>query len=144
MRTDAELRHPVPVPDQQSGGFWRAAASHRLAMQRCTHCGWLSYPPDLVCMRCLSPDPDFQWEQVNGRGRLRSWTVIRTAFLPGFAPDVPYVVAAVELEAQEGLQMVARLRDGPNALLAIGAPVDTVFEDVAEGISIPMFRLVAS
>jgi uncharacterized OB-fold protein len=70
--------------------------------------------------------------------------VIRSAFLPGFAADVPYVVAAVELEAQEGLQMVARLRDGPDAPLSAGAPVDTVFEDIAEGISIPMFRLVAS
>jgi uncharacterized OB-fold protein len=110
-------------------------------LQRCTQCGWLSYPPDLVCMNCLSARPSFRWDPVSGHGRIRSWTVVRTPFLPGFAALIPYVVATAELDAQPGLQMTARLLDGPGAPLAVGARVETVFEDVADSVSIPAFRL---
>jgi uncharacterized protein len=79
---------------------------------------------------------------VSGHGTIRTWTVVRTAFLPGFAPDVPYVVATVELDAQPGLYVTARLVDGADAALAPGTAVDTVFEDPAAGVSLPMFRLV--
>jgi uncharacterized OB-fold protein len=139
---DAVAPRPVPVADSQSLGFWEAAAEHRLAIQRCTNCDWLSYPPDILCARCCSPQRSFRWETVSGRARLRSWTVVRTAFLPGFAPYVPYVVAAAELEEQDGLRVTARLVDGPYAALTYGAAVETVFEDMAGGVAVPMFRLV--
>jgi uncharacterized OB-fold protein len=80
---------------------------------------------------------------VSGQGTLRSWTTIRTAFLPGFAPYVPYVVAAVELAEQQGLRFVARLVTQPESVLVYGAPVETVFDEVADGLAIPMFRLVS-
>jgi uncharacterized OB-fold protein len=131
---------PVPVPDERSNGFWEAAARHVLAIQRCADCGWLSYPPDTVCASCLSPTRDFHWQEVSGRGVLRSWTVVHTAFLPGFAPYVPYVVVAVELEEQPGLRVTARLLDGSDPPLAYGAPAHIDFEDVAPGVSIPVFR----
>jgi hypothetical protein len=63
------------------------------------------------------------------------------AFLPGFTPYVPYVVAAVELEEQAGLRMVARLVDGPDGPLGYGAAVETRFDDVAPGVAIPVFGL---
>jgi uncharacterized OB-fold protein len=135
---------PVPLPDERSQGFWEAAARHVLAIQRCSNCGWLSYPPDVVCANCLLPERDFRWEPVSGRGTLRTWTVVRTAFLPGFSAYVPYVVAAAELVEQPGLRVTARLLDGPEARLRYGAAVDTTFEDMADGVSIPVFRLVAS
>jgi len=135
---------PIPVADARSAGFWQAASEHRLAMQRCARCGWLSYPPDTICSSCLSPEGSFAWETVSGRGALRSWTVIRTAFLPGFAPYVPYVVAAAELTEQAGLRLVARLAGEPGPGLVYGAPVETVFEDVAEGVAVPMLRLLES
>jgi hypothetical protein len=70
--------------------------------------------------------------------------VVRTAFLPGFASSVPYVVAAVELDEQAGLRFVARLIDGPDAPLAYGAAVATQFDDVAPGVAIPMFALAGA
>ena len=97
-----------------------------------------------MCARCLSPKGPFAWHPVSGRGTLRSWTTIRTAFLPGFAPYVPYVVAAVELVEQSGLRFVARMESEPESTLVYGAPVETVFDDVAEGLAIPMFRLLSS
>jgi uncharacterized OB-fold protein len=130
---------PVPVPDPQSEGFWAAAASHVLAIQRCTKCGWYAHPPTVVCSNCLAPEPSFRFEPVSGRGRVTTWTVVHHAFLPAFAPDVPYVVADVELEEQEGLRMVARLVDARSGDLAIGTPVEVVFDDVAVGIAVPHF-----
>jgi uncharacterized protein len=130
---------PVPVPDPETEGFWAAAASHVLAIQRCTNCGWYAYPPNIVCSGCLAPEPSFRFEPVSGRGRVTTWTVVHHAFLPAFAADVPYVVAEVELEEQEGLRMVTRLVDARPADLAIGTPVEVGFDDVAAGIAIPHF-----
>jgi uncharacterized protein len=137
---------PIPVPDAGSAGFWAAAASHVLAIQRCEGCGWYAYPPGVMCTSCLSPEPAFRWEPVSGRGRVATWTVVHQAFLPGFAADVPYTVVEVELEEQQGLRMVARLAHEPpadgGAGLAVGAPVEVVFADVAEGVAVPRFALV--
>lgn len=140
---NVEARKPVPVPDDLSEGFWRAAGSHVLAVQRCAACGWYAHPPDMVCVNCLSPERAFRFEEVSGRGRVRSWTVMHDAFLPGFKADVPYVVVDVELDEQPGLRMIGLLADGPGAPLSLGAPAEVVFEDVAEGIAVPQFRLVA-
>lgn len=132
---------PLPAPDALSAGFWQAANAGRLVVQECTECGWLAYPPDAVCPGCLTPKRSFRWRQVSGRGVLRSWTVVHTAFLPWFGPLVPYVVAAAELEEQGGLRLTARLADPPGTPLAYGAPVDTVFEELADGVAVPLIRL---
>jgi uncharacterized OB-fold protein len=135
---------PIPVPDAASEGFWAAAASHVLAIQRCAGCGWYAYPPNVVCNNCLSPEPSFRYEPVSGRGRITTWTVVHRAFLPGFATDVPYVVAEVELEEQGGLRMIARLVGAEPGDLTIGAPVEVVFDDVADGTAVPHFTPVAA
>jgi hypothetical protein len=134
---------PVPVPDPGSDGFWAAAASHVLAIQRCTDCGWYAYPPNVVCSNCLAPEPSFHYEPVSGRGRVTTWTVVHQAFLPGFAADVPYVVAEVELAEQDGLRMIARLTGMRSRDLAIGTPVEVAFDDVATGIAVPRFAPAA-
>jgi uncharacterized protein len=82
------------------------------------------------------------FEAVTGRGRLRTWTVIRSAFLPAFHDEVPWVIADVEFDDSGGVRMVARLIDGPESQLTCGAPVVTTFEDVAPGVTLPRFKLV--
>jgi uncharacterized OB-fold protein len=130
---------PIPVPDPQSEGFWSAAASHVLAIQRCADCGWYAYPPAVMCGNCLSPEPSFHYQRVSGRGRVTTWTVVHQAFLAGFAAEVPYVVADVELEEQVGLRMVARLAGARPGDVAIGLPVEVAFDDVAAGVAVPHF-----
>jgi hypothetical protein len=49
----------------------------------------------------------------------------------------------VELAEQGGLRMTGRLLDGPDATVSVGAPVQVAFEDVAPGVGVPAFRLVA-
>ncbi|HEX5265325.1 MAG TPA: OB-fold domain-containing protein [Acidimicrobiales bacterium] len=138
------VRKPLPVPDPLSEEFWRAAAAHVLAVQRCAACGWYAHPPDVICVNCLSPERAFRSEPVSGRGRVRSWTVMHDAFLPGFRPDVPYVVVDVELDEQAGLRMIGQLVDGTAERLRLDARVEAVFDDVAEGLAVPQFRLAAA
>lgn len=132
---------PLPMPDTVSEGFWRATAEHKLAIQRCTHCGTYAHPPGVVCRACLARVPSWRFETVSGRGQIRTWTIFRMSFLPGFKSEVPYVIVDVELDEQAGLRMLGKLVDGPQAKLAAGARVETVFEDRGEGVAIPQFRL---
>jgi uncharacterized protein len=132
---------PVPVPDELSGGYWSAAAGGVLALPRCSTCGRYAFPPRHVCPECGSTEPAYVTEPVDGGGVVQSWTVVRDAFLPGFAGDVPYVLVDVELDAQPDLRMIGRLVDGPDAPLRVGARVAVTFDHPAEDVSVPAFVL---
>lgn len=132
---------PVPVPDEQSEAYWSAAARHVLVLARCGRCGAFSHPPDVVCPHCGSTDPGFSPTQVDGAGRVRSWTVMRQSFLPGFDEEVPFVLVDVELADQPEVRLIGRLLDGPDAPLALGAAVRLAFEDLAAGVAVPAFTL---
>jgi uncharacterized OB-fold protein len=135
---------PLPVPDESSAPYWSAAARHALAIARCGRCGSFAIPPGQACPQCGSTDPRYAYQEVSGRGMVRSWTIIRQSFLPGFDADLPFLLVDVELAEQPELRMIGRLLDGPTAPVRIGAPVSVAFEDVAEGVSVPAFTLTGS
>jgi uncharacterized OB-fold protein len=130
---------PVPAADDRSAGFWEAAARGVLALARCARCGGFTHPPDVTCERCGATDPAFTWEPVSGRGTVRSWTIVRQSFLPGF--ETPFLLVDVELEEQAELRLIGRLLDGPDAQVRLGAPVTVAFEDLAAGVAVHAFRL---
>ena len=132
-------QRPVPVADEQSAAFWDAAAGHVLAIARCSRCGWFSHPPDVVCPHCRSAEPDFVFTPVGGAGSIKSWTVMRQSFLPGF--EVPFVLVDVELDEQPELRLIGRLLDGEVPALRLGARVHVSFEDLAAGVAVPAFAL---
>lgn len=132
-------QRPLPVPDETSAPYWAAAAQHILTVARCGRCAVLTMPPDVVCTACGSTDPRYEFTPVSGRGTVRSWTVVRQAFLPGF--DVPFVLVDVELAEQPDLRLIGRLLDGVGADLHPGAPVRVAFEDLADEIAVPAFEL---
>jgi len=134
------VSRPLPVPDEQSEPFWDAAAEHVLSLARCSRCQKLSHPPDVVCPHCGSTAPDFVFTPVDGRGTLRSWTVMRQSFLPGF-DDGPFVLVDAELDVQPGLRLIGRLMDGPEVPLEAGMAVRLAFEDLADGVAVPAFAL---
>ncbi|WP_067672697.1 Zn-ribbon domain-containing OB-fold protein [Nocardia miyunensis] len=137
------LTRPVPVPDEQSAPYWEATARHELRIARCSQCGSFAVPPDQVCPRCGTTVPAFSFEPVSGRGRVRSWTVMRQSFLPGFEEDVPFVLVDVELVEQAELRIIGKLLDGPEAVVRVGDPVTVAFEDLVPGVSIPAFEIAA-
>jgi uncharacterized protein len=132
---------PVPVPDEESKAYWDAAAEHVLTAARCGRCNALSLPPDTVCGHCGATDPEFAFTPVSGRGTVRSWTIVRQSFLPGFDADLPFVLVDVELDEQDELRLIGRLLDGVDAPLQLGDRVAVAFEDLTPGISIPAFAL---
>lgn len=134
---------PLPVPDETSAAFWSAAADHVLAVARCGRCSALTMPPDAICPHCHSTDPGFTFTAVSGRGVVRSWTVVRQAFLPGFDSDLPFVLVDVELIEQPELRLIGRLLDGVDADVHIGATVTVGFEDLATGVAVPAFELAS-
>lgn len=135
------LHRPVPVPDEGSAAFWEAAARHVLSLARCAHCGAFTHPPDAVCLHCGSAEPGFTFVECDGAGMVRSWTVMRQSFLPGFEDDVPFVLVDVELSDPTGIRLIGRLLDGTEADLRAGAPVALAFEDLRPSVSVPAFVL---
>jgi uncharacterized protein len=133
---------PVPEPDERSAPYWAAAADHVLTVARCSRCLAFTVPPDEVCPNCLSTEPEFRFVPIDGRGTIRSWTVVRQAFLPGF--EVPFVLVDVELAEAPDVRLIGGLTDGPDAQLRLGGEVEVVFDDLAPGTSVPAFRLARS
>ena len=91
----------------------------------------VTLPPDVVCPHCGTTEPAFAFVPVSGRGTVRSWTVVRQAFLPGF-DDLPFVLVDVELDEQPEVRLIGRLLDGVDAPLR-SAPRSVAFEDLAPG-----------
>ena len=140
----SEPTKPIPVADDFSSGFWDAAAQGRLVVQRCGSCGFLSYPPSLVCLRCRCDPPTAGWHEVSGRGHLKTWTVMRDSFLPGFDDELPFVIADIELAEQPGLRIVARLTDIELDDLELGMPLKVAFGDPVGQTRVPHFVRDAS
>lgn len=129
----------LPVVDEHTAPFWEATARHALVLARCSSCNEFSHPPESICPRCLSTDPRFTFRPAGETGTVRSWTVVRQSFLPGF--EVPFVLVDVELDEQRELRMIGRLLDGQHAQLRLGAPVRLAFEDLTDDIAVPAFVL---
>jgi uncharacterized OB-fold protein len=75
---------------------------------------------------------------ASGRGRIWSWTVFHKSYFAGFANEVPYAVAVVELA--EGPRMWTQVVGIPNPDLQIGTPVQAIFDDVTDDVTLVKFR----
>jgi uncharacterized OB-fold protein len=98
-----EYKKPLPSPDGDTKEFWDGAKRHELLIQKCYRCDSYRYPPSPMCPKCFSMD--FKWDKVSGEGEVYSFTVVRMAVRPEWAPDVPYILATISL--QEGVRMVS-------------------------------------
>jgi uncharacterized OB-fold protein len=142
MTTISEYGRPVPLPDSSSAGFWEAVRRHELAFQRCQYCGRFSHLPVAFCRGCHNLDkPSFQFERVSGRGSIVNWTVIHDQMVAGFQDSGPLIHVLVRMEEQADLMFPATLI-GDTERLALLAPVQVVFKDVADGVTLPYFELV--
>ena len=93
------VARPLPVPDEQSAPYWDAAAEGVLTMAGAPGAAPFAHPPTSSA-RTAAHRPGFAFEPVSGRGRVRSWTVVRQSFLPGFDDDLPFVLVDVALDEQ--------------------------------------------
>jgi len=134
---EVAYQKPLPMPSELSAPFWEACRRHELVIQRCQNCRALRFPPAILCPECLSAV--VEWTRVSGGGKIFSFVVFHRVYHPGFAADVPYTVALIELE--EGPRLVSNIVDCPPSEVACDLPVEVVFEDVTPEVTLPKFRL---
>ncbi len=133
---------PIPVPSPETQRYWEGCKSHELWLPFCRPCQTFFFYPRRFCPQCFGWD--IEWRRVSGRGTVYSYAIQHRAFHPGWAQETPYVTAIVELD--EGPRMYTNLVDvepDPNSLRC-DMPVEVVFEDISEEISLPRFRPVLS
>lgn len=123
------------APDELDVPFWEACRRHEFLLQRSSRTGRYHWPA--VC------DPEtgregMEWVPASGRGVVHTFTIIHQPFRPELAERVPYNVVVVELE--EGPLFHSNLVGCANEDIRIGMPVEVVFEDVSEDVTLPRFR----
>lgn len=127
---------PRPVPTATSQPFWAALREERIDLQQCDECGTWVYYPRARCSHCLSDR--LTWRTVDGAGTVFTYTVAPQPTAPPFADDVPQLLAMVELA--EGVRLSTTLVDVAPDAIAIGMPVQPVFDHGDDGTTLLRFR----
>jgi len=127
---------PLPQPTPISQPFWDAARERRLSIQRCAACQRYLFYPRPLCPFCGATE--LVWTDVSGRGTVYSYTVARRPTARPFEPDVPYVIAIVELA--EGPHMTTNIIGCDPDSVHIGMAVEAAFEDATDEVTLVKFR----
>ena len=128
LSMETAYRKPLPVIDALTSPYWAHAKGHRLAVQKCDHCGDRHFPPSPVCPECLADEQS--WEVVSGRATLVSWASFHRAYWDSVSGELPYDVCVVQLE--EGPLVVSNFAGPKPANVRMGLPLRAVFDDVAK------------
>ena len=126
---------PLPRPTPLTQAYWDALREHRIVIPRRGDGTYFWYP------RVLEPGTlaeGWEWAPVSGRGTVYAFTIDRRGTAIAFAADVPYVIAIVELE--EGPRLTTNIVGCAVEEVRIGMPVEAVFEDLEEGVTLLKFR----
>jgi hypothetical protein len=135
---DAPFR-VLPQLSDHNREFWTAGSRGELRFWRCGDCGLYIHPPQPICPQCRSKK--LATRAVSGRATLASYTINHQRWMPG--PELPYVVAIVEIVEQPSLRLTTNLVDCPHDQIHIGMPLRVVFERHADAdgdIYIPLFE----
>jgi uncharacterized OB-fold protein len=133
-----DYNKPLPVPDPVTKRFWESLKAHAIQLQRGSKSGRFVYYP-----RAVSPfdmSEELVWTPVSGRGVVHAFAIPHRHPNPAFGGETPFVVALVELD--EGVRILSNLIDvdpTPEAV-RVGMPVEIVYDDVSEEITLPRFR----
>ncbi len=132
---------PLPEADHDSAPYWQGCRDHVLRLQYCTACVRHQFPPGPMCQNCRKKS--LTWRDASGRGTVYSWIVV-THPVPRdiYGDDVPYVVALVELA--EGVRLASNIVDCPPDAVYADMPVEVIFDDVTDEITLPKFKALQS
>ncbi len=136
---EIEYTKPIPRPDAFSQPFYDGTRRRELMLQRCGECGRWMWPFRTRCIECFGDQ--LTWAAARGTGTLYSWTLVHQIFHPGFAPEIPYNVAQVDLD--EGVRVITNIVGVPNDELRVGLPLVVTFERISNELALPKFRPAA-
>ncbi len=123
--------------DEESRWFWEACRRHELILQRCAACETVRFHPRALCPSCLSAE--VAWLRASGRGEIYTFTVTHQNQSPAWRARLPYVLAWIQLD--EGPLVLSNVVGAAPEALRIGAAVEVVFDEAADGLAVPRFRL---
>lgn len=103
--------------------FYRLISEGKFMAARCKRCGGLLVPPRLMCTDCYSKE--LEWTQLNGEGKLLTYTVIHVS-TKQFENMVPYAVGIIELA--EGPKVPGMVRDIELEKIKIGMKLRVDFD----------------
>lgn len=130
---------PLPVPTPTSAPFWEGLAREELIIQHCDSCDrWVHYPRRR-CPHCGSDR--LTWREAKPEGTLHAFTVTHRPTAPMFRSQLPQVIAIVELSV--GVRMTSTLVLEGSEPLAVGLPVEGVFDHVTDDVTLLRFRVRA-
>lgn len=129
----------LPKLDEQNTAFWTGGEHGELRFWRCQDCRWWLHPPGPRCPVCLSKS--LAVEVASGRATVHTFTVNHQAFMPG--PELPFVIAIVELPEQAGLRLTTNIVGVAPDEVDFGMAVEVVFEH-HDDVWIPLFRPVGT
>ncbi|MCY1171359.1 MAG: OB-fold domain-containing protein [Pseudomonadota bacterium] len=132
---DAHVK-PLPVPDADTGAYWRGLENGQLLLQHCLECGHVQFYQQAICRECGSER--LEHCAASGGGRVHSFSVVHRAPGPAFKQDTPYAVLLVELD--EGPRMISSLVKGDVTQITFDMRVQLVCEAAGGGIFLPRFR----
>ncbi len=127
---------PLPPIDELSRPFWDAARAGELRLPGCKACQHLRAQFERWCPRCGSDQ--FDWVRLSGRGTVWSHVAFHRMYFKAFEDDLPYGVALVELE--EGPRLISNIVGVSREAVAIGMPVEAVFDAVTPEVTLVKFR----
>jgi len=125
---------PLPIWDDQTEGYWKAAKEHILAVRKCSRCGAASFPPWACCRQCNSMEQE--WAPTAGTGTIYTWTVVHRSTRAEFQDQVPFALAVVELDDYPGVLVPARYPASSHEEMEIGTPVRAEFETVSDDVNL--------
>ena len=129
----------LPTPTPETAPYWEGCKQHQLRIQHCNGCQQYYFYPRPFCPNCFSED--VEWRTVSGRGTLHTYVISQRA-APGFEDETPYVIAVVKLdEGPHMMSNIVNVEAKPENLPA-GLPVEVVFTDVNDTVTIPKFQPV--
>src|SRR5438309_7641960 len=128
---------PLPIPDEESAPFFDGAKEGKLLLKYCLACDRYLGPERELCDVCFNRE--LEWRPSSGKGTIYTFTIIHQVITPAFQNEVPYNVTYVELE--EGPRLKTNIVGIPNSEIKAGLPVEVVFEEVGEDVTVPKFKL---
>ncbi|MEK7214345.1 MAG: OB-fold domain-containing protein [Chloroflexota bacterium] len=128
----------VPAPNADTREFWEGCKAHQFRVQRCQNCGTFRHYPRPACHQCASFDTE--WVDIGGGGVVYSFTIARHPFHPAFRDKTPYAILVVEMDDAPGVRMASNMVDCPVDDVRIGMPVEVVWEDLSDEVTLYKFR----
>ncbi|MFT5445563.1 MAG: putative OB-fold protein [Gammaproteobacteria bacterium] len=128
---------PIPQINEDTRPYFEAAAADQLKLQRCTGCQALQAIPRTFCAHCQCAQ--LEWIPATGRGKVASFSIVHRGPTKAFKEISPYVLALIDLE--EGVRLMLNILGEDREQVAIGDPVEIIFESRGdEGFKLPQAR----